>query len=61
MKSLNAAGASSTQNLQRSFGLAIFRLILGPPESRVKAVKKIRDIVEFASMNDSLGDSEANN
>lgn len=59
MKSLSAAHAPSTRTLQRSFDLAIFSLILGPPESRGKAVKKIQDIVEFALRNDQLGDEAA--
>ena len=49
------------RTLQRSFDLAIFSLILGPPEYRGKAVKKIQDIVECASRDDQLGDEAADN
>jgi len=61
LKSLSAAGAPSMRTLQRSFDLAIFSLILGPPEYRGKAVKKIQDIVEFASRDEQLGDEAADN
>ena len=58
---MSAAGAPSMRTLQRSFDLAIFSLILGPPEFRGKAVKKIRDIVEYASRDEQLGDEAADN
>lgn len=52
-KSLVMEFPSGDRGLQRSFDMAILTLLLGPASERGRALKKIQDLLEFASASNS--------
>jgi hypothetical protein len=46
-------------SLQKTFEEAILCFIFGPPEQEEKALKKFRDIIDFALKHKSLGESDS--
>jgi hypothetical protein len=46
-------------NLQKTFEAAILCFIFGPPEQEEKALKKFRDIIDFALKHKLLGESDS--
>ena len=45
---LSASGSPGTMTLQMAFEEAILRFIFGPPEQEGNALKKIKEIIDFA-------------
>ena len=53
---LSASSYPSTMTLQRAFEEAILSFIFGPPELEGKALKKVKEIIDFALKYKLLGD-----
>jgi hypothetical protein len=59
LESSSASSPSGTMNLQKTFEAAILCFIFGPPEQEEKALKKFRDIIDFALKHKLLGESDS--
>jgi hypothetical protein len=59
LKASTALNSPGTMTLQRTFEEAILCFIFGPPEQEEKALKKFRDIIDFALKHKSLGESDS--
>jgi len=56
---LSASSSPGTMTLQRTFGEAILCFIFGHPELEEKALKKVKDIIDFALEYKLLGESDS--
>ncbi len=54
----SASSSPDPMTLHKTFEEAILCLILGPPELEGKALKKVKDIIDFALKYKFLGDSD---
>ena len=57
LKVSSALSSPGTVTLQRTFEEAILCFIFGPPELEEKALKKVREIIDFALKYKLLGES----
>ena len=55
---LSASSSSGTVTLQRTFEEAILCFIFGPPELEEKALKNVKEIIDFALKYKLLGESD---
>ena len=54
-----ASGSPGTMTLQRTLVLAILCFILGPPELEERTLKRVKDIIDFASKHKLLIESNS--
>ena len=55
----SVSSSSSTTILQKTFEKAILCFIFGPPEQEAKALKKVKEIIDFALKCKLLGESDS--
>jgi hypothetical protein len=55
----SASSSLGNTTLQKTFEKAILCFIFGPPEQEAKALKKVKDIIDFASKYKLLGESDS--
>lgn len=53
---VSTLGLESRQNLQRTFGLAVLGYLFGPPSESKRYLKRIKDILDFSTKFETLGD-----
>jgi len=56
LKTLSTSGTLSESSLQKSFDMAILNLLLGTPDRKVMAIKKIQEIFDISQECESLID-----
>ncbi len=56
---LSASSSPDTMTLRSTFEEAILFFIFGPPELEEKALKKVREIIDFALKYKLLGESDS--
>jgi len=56
LKTLSNSGTLSESSLQKSFDMAILNLLLGTPDRKVLAIKKIQEIFDISQECESLID-----
>ena len=56
---LSASSSPGTMTLRSTFEEAILCFIFGPPELEEKALKKVREIIDFALKYKLLGESDS--
>ena len=59
LKVSSALSSPGTVTLQRTFEEAILCFIFGPPELEEKALKKVKEIIDFALKYKLLGESDS--
>jgi hypothetical protein len=57
LKTSSALSSAGPVTLQRTFEEAILCFIFGPPELEEKALKKVKEIIDFARKYKLLGES----
>ena len=59
LKVSSVLSSPGTVTLQRTFEEAILCFIFGPPEQEEKALKKVKEIIDFALKYKLLGESDS--
>ena len=60
LESSSASSSPGVMTLQRTFEEAILHFLLGPPKQEEKALKKFKEIIEFALKYQLLGEFDSN-